>query len=190
MAEDVAFLAHRGAADESLGVVLLFGALWVGWIGWTRLRGRAFARLPAWAGPGLLAAGVGLLVASAIVPPALFPPNAPNSGPRPRSTATMSFEQPEAGTTVEDGRLAVVVDLRGGTIVDDASTDLAPDTGHIHLTVDGLLVSMSYGVAQVVDLGSLPLGAHDLRAEFVAADHAPFSPRVIATVSFRTQDPT
>jgi hypothetical protein len=121
------------------------------------------------------------------VPPALFPPNTPVTGPRPASTASLAFEQPEAGASVSDGRLEVVLDLRGGTIVDAATSDLTPDTGHIHLTVDGRLVSMTYGEVQVVDVGSLPPGEHDLRAEFVAADHAPFSPRVVATVSFRTE---
>ena len=183
------FLAHRGGADESLGVVLLFGALWVGWVGLARLRGRGFARLPSIAGPALLVVGAGLLVASAIVPQALFPSNTP-TGPRPASTATVAFEQPEAGLSVDDGRLEVVVDLQGGSIVGGATTDLRPDTGHIHLTVDGRVVSMAYGLAQVVDVGSLPPGEHDLRAEFVAADHAPFSPRVVATISFRTEAPT
>lgn len=184
----MAFIAHRGAADESLGIVLLFAAMWVGWTGWSRLRGHGFERLPAFAGPGLLVAGGTLIVAAVVVPPALFPPNTRVAGPRPASTATLSFDQPEVGTSVDDGRLEVVLDLRGGTIVDGTSTDLAPDIGHIHLTVDGRLVSMTYGVVQVVDVGSLPPGEHDLRAEFVAADHAPFSPRVVAAVSFRTQD--
>ena len=93
------------------------------------------------------------------------------------------------GVSVADGRLEVVLDLEGATVVDEATTDLSADTGHIHLTVDGQLVSMSSGVAQVVDVGSLPPGVHDLRAEFVAADHAPFSPRVVATVAFRTDGP-
>jgi hypothetical protein len=183
----VAFLAHRGAADESLGIVFLFAAMWVGWTGWSRLRGHGFERLPAFAGPGLLVAGGMLVVAAVAVPPALFPPDSQLAGPRPASTATLSFDRPEVGTSVGDGRLQVVLDLRGGTIVDGTSTDLASDAGHIHLTVDGRLVSMTYGVVQVVDVRSLPPGEHHLRAEFVAADHAPFSPRVVAVVSFRTE---
>lgn len=175
--------------DESLAVVLLIAAMWTGWAGWSRLRGRSFLRLPTLAGPGLLLASVGLLVAAVLVPPALFPPTAPAPGPRPSSTATLAFEQPEEGTTIDDGRLPVVLDLRGGRIVTEASTDLRPDTGHIHLTVDGQLVSMTYGVAQVVDVGFLDEGEHDLRAEYVAADHAPFFPRVTASVTFRTEDP-
>jgi hypothetical protein len=123
-----------------------------------------------------------------VVPPTLFPPNTPIPGPRrPTSTASLAFLRPDAGTSVDDGRLEVVLDLEGGTIVNEASADLAPDTGHIHLTVDGRLVSMTYGVVQVVDVRSLPPGEHDLRAEYVAADHAPFSPRVVASIAFRTE---
>jgi hypothetical protein len=186
----VPFLAHGGAPDESVGIVLLFAGMWIGWVGWSRLKGHGFERLPAPAGPGLLLAGVGLAVAAVVLPPVLFPPNTPIPGPRPESTASLAFEQPEAGTSVDDGRLEVVLDLRGGTIVENASTELSPDTGHIHLAVDGRLVSMTYGVVQVVDVASLPPGDHDLRAEFVAADHAPFSPRVVATVPFRTEGPS
>jgi hypothetical protein len=82
--------------------------------------------------------------------------------------------------------LEVVVRLDGGTIVDPASTRLTPDSGHIHLSVDGKLVSMTYGVVQVVDVARLAPGPHDLTAEFVAADHGPFDPQVTATVRFRT----
>jgi hypothetical protein len=183
----VPLIAHRGAADESLGIVLLFAAMWVGWTGWSRLKGHGFERLPTFAGPGLLVVGGGLLVAALVVPPALFPTTTPTPGPRPTSTASLAFLQPDAGTSVGDGRLEVVLDLEGGTIVNEASADLAPGTGHIHLTVDGRLVSMTYGVVQVVDVRSLPPGEHDLRAEYVAADHAPFSPRVVASIAFRTE---
>jgi hypothetical protein len=45
-------------------------------------------------------------------------------------------------------------------------------------------VSMVGGTTQVVDLRSIPPGRHTLRAEFVAADHLPFDPPVIAQVTF------
>jgi hypothetical protein len=80
--------------------------------------------------------------------------------------------------------LEVVLTLTGGTVVDTASTKLTPDTGHVHLSLDGRLVSMTYGLVQSVAIGSLPGGEHHLTAEFVAADHGPFDPRVTATVTF------
>ncbi len=169
---------------------MLFAAGWVGWIGWSRLRSRGFERLPRAAAPGLLAVAAGLVVASAIVPAAVFPPNTPVPGPRPTSTATIAFERPNQGDSVDGDQVEVLLDLQGGTIVDATSTALAPDTGHIHLLLDGELVSMSEGVELVIDVGSLQPGEHALRAEFVAVDHAPFSPRVVATVMFRTGEPS
>ena len=62
------------------------------------------------------------------------------------------------------------------------STKLLPDEGHIHLFLDGALVSMSYNLAK--DLLVAP-GVHRLQAEFVAVDHGPFDPRVQAFVEFR-----
>ena len=44
---------------------------------------------------------------------------------------------------------------------------------------------MTYGLVQVVDLRDLPPGSHTLQAEYVAADHAPFDPRVTAAVRLR-----
>lgn len=188
-------LAHQGAVDESLSVVFLFAALWVGWVGWSRRKGTGFPRLPAWAGPGLLVAAAALVVAAAVVPRAIFPPTpmeAPTqsvvAGPRPSSTATISFFDPDDGQDVMGDDLEVVLDLEGGRLVEGTSADLAPDTGHVHLVLDGRLVSMTYGLVQVVDLRDLRPGSHTLRAEYVAADHAPFDPRVTAAVVFETSD--
>ena len=83
-----------------------------------------------------------------------------------------------------DAQLDVVMTLDGGTIVDAASTTLTPDTGHIHLSLDGTLVSMTYGLVQLVDIRGLSPGEHTLEAEFVAADHGPFDPRVTARTTF------
>jgi hypothetical protein len=185
-------LAHQGAVDESLSVVFLFGALWVGWVGWSRRKGTGFPRLPAWAGPGLLVTAAALVVAAAVVPRAIFPPTpgTPSvvAGPRPSSTATISFADPNDGQAVTGSDLEVVLDLVGGRLVEDTSADLAPDTGHVHLMLDGRLVSMTYGLVQVVDLRDLSPGSHTLQAEYVAADHAPFDPRVTATVVFETSE--
>jgi hypothetical protein len=186
-------LAHAGAVDESLAVVMLFVALWVGWAGWSRIKGKGFPRLPDWAGPGLLVVAATLAVSAAVVPRALFPAvpgptqAAAASGPRPASTASLSFAEPTVGERVEGDEVEVVLDLEGGRIVEGASTDLTPDTGHVHLLLDGRLVSMTYGLVQVVDLRDVSPGSHTLQAEFVAADHAPFDPRVTAAVRFETE---
>lgn len=184
--------AHAGAADESLSVVLLFAALWVGWAGWSRVKGKGFPHLPAWAGWGLLAAGGVLAVSAAVVPRALFPatPTGPGAasvvaeGPRPTSSASLAFAAPTAGESISSDEVEVVLDLQGGRVVAGASTQVTPDTGHVHLVLDGTLVSMTYGLVQIVDLRSVPPGAHTFQAEYVAADHAPFDPRVTAVVRF------
>ena len=74
------------------------------------------------------------------------------------------------------------MDLQGGTVVPGTSTTLAPDEGHLHLRVDGELVSMTYGSVQVVDMRPYGPGRHTIEAEFVAADHLPFDPPVEASV--------
>ena len=190
-----AILAHAGAADESLAVAMVFAALWIGWVGWSRVRGTGFARLPRGAGVALIAIGVAVLVAAAIVPRAVLGPtpdpvagaaSVTPSGPRPASTATIDIVAPADGTTVTGDELEVVMELEGGRVVESTSTELTADEGHIHVAVDGEIVSMTYGTVQVLDLRTLEPGTHTLDAEFVAADHAPFSPRVASSVSFTT----
>lgn len=184
-------LAHAGAADESLAVAMIFVALWVGWIGWSRLRGTGFPGMPRWGGQVLLGAAVAMLVAAAIVPGALFGPTPSPAEPmpaaegeRPSSDATLSFAEPADGATVEGDQLEVVLELTGGRIIETSSLDLRPDEGHVHLTLDGEIVSMTFGTVQVLPIGELPPGQHTLVAEFVAADHSPFAPRVATAISF------
>ena len=102
-------------------------------------------------------------------------PAIPSTGPRPSSPATVRIVEPEQGATVTGDTLHVVLELDGATIVSLTSSAIRPDEGHVHLYVNNVLVSMNYGLEQ--DLPVQP-GSTVLRAEFVAADHAPFSPRV------------
>ncbi len=103
---------------------------------------------------------------------------------RPHSTAEVSILTPAAGRVVSGATLHVVLDLKGGEIVPQTSTHLTPDKGHIHLLIDGKVVSMAYGLVQDVPVTA---GTHLLQAEFVAMDHFPFNPRVIATSVFTVQ---
>lgn len=189
-------LAHAGAVDESLAVAMIFVALWAGWIGWSRLRGTGFPAMPRWGGYALVAAGVAMLVAAAIVPGALFGPTPDPSdalpsagGERPSSTATITFVEPADGAVIAAEQLEVVLGLDGGRIVETSSLDLRPDEGHVHLTLDGESVSMTFGTVQVLPIDTLPPGEHTLVAEFVAADHAPFDPRVATAVTFEKEAP-
>jgi hypothetical protein len=100
------------------------------------------------------------------------------AGGRPPSTAKLDIVEPAAGATVASGYFTVKLDLQGARIVTEATKVLKPDEGHIHLTLDGKLESMAYGVEQQLQAGA---GTHLLMAEFVAGDHAPFNPRVFVT---------
>jgi hypothetical protein len=180
-------LAHVTSSDETLSLLLLFAGIWTGWAALSRIRDRGFPRVPlgvAWAGVTL---AIVLVVLSLVAPRRIFPGTAelpPTGAPRPASTATISIVRPLPGATVSGDALEVVMTLAGGRIVDTTSTNLTADTGHIHLSVDGVLVSMTTGLVQSIDIRSLPPGEHGLTAEFVAADHAPFDPRVTVTVTF------
>jgi hypothetical protein len=48
---------------------------------------------------------------------------------------------------------------------------------------------MTYGTTQRILIRGLEAGPHVLQAEFVAADHAPFNPRVTAVEQFIKEGP-
>jgi hypothetical protein len=75
--------------------------------------------------------------------------------------------------------------LVGGRIVPFTSTRLAPNRGHVHLFLDGALVSMSLTLVKTLDVEP---GRHVLLAEFVAADHGPFDLRVRTSVTFQVAE--
>lgn len=107
------------------------------------------------------------------------------SGPRPASTATLAIARPRDDAVVHGDTLDVVFDLEEGTLVDLTATEVRPHEGHLHVTLDGALVSMTGGLRQTLD--GLTPGPHLLKAEYVAADHAPFEPRVVAAVAFTVE---
>ena len=119
-----------------------------------------------------------LLVAGGVAgcaSPAATASQPPSITPRPASPATVAIVEPAAGATVVGDSVHVVLKLTGAKIVTQTTTAIRPDEGHVHLYVDNVLVSMNYGLEQDVPITS---GSHVLKAEFVAADHAPYNPRV------------
>lgn len=110
------------------------------------------------------------------------PTTASVAAERPTSTAALSIASPENGDRIADDNARLEVDLEGAEIVDETSTDLQPDQGHLHVTLDGTLVSMTSTTSQ--ELTDLSPGEHLVQVEFVANDHAPFDPRVLAAVTF------
>src|SRR5206468_5609824 len=92
---------------------------------------------------------------------------------RPSSPAVLTITEPASGAQLSGTSVHVVLTLDGGKIVSSTTTDIRPDEGHIHLFVNNALVSMNYALEQ--DFAVVP-GTYVLKAEFVAADHAPFNP--------------
>jgi hypothetical protein len=102
---------------------------------------------------------------------------------RPSSPAKLTIETPRQGQTVDQDRAQLILALDGGKIVNQTTTRIQGDEGHLHLHVDGKLVDMNYGLRQ--RLPQLPPGEHVVQVEFVAADHAPFDPRVLTQAAFK-----
>jgi len=108
------------------------------------------------------------------------------SAARPRSPATVEILEPEASAVVTGAEFTVRIRLQGGRIVQETSRDLTPTEGHVHVSVDGNILSQTYGLTQELEMPEA--GRHLLQVEFVAKDHGPFDPRVIASVPFEVRD--
>jgi hypothetical protein len=135
-------------------------------------------------GPAMaMAAAVALLLSACSSGQAS--PKSPTPVPRPSSTAKLAIVQPTDGQVVTSSTVHVVISLKDATIVPATTTNLRPDQGHLHVFLDGQIVSMNYQVdATIPNVGP---GQHLLRVEFVASDHAPFDPRVFVQLTFTVQ---
>ena len=112
-------------------------------------------------------------------------PSSPSSVSRPSSTAKLSIHSPKNGSVVQAPTIHLKLSLQGAQIVKQTSTDLSPDKGHVHVLLDGSLISMNYSLGEEIpDVGP---GPHRVEVEFVATDHAPFDPRVTAVASFQVK---
>jgi hypothetical protein len=177
-----ALLADGGPLDQT-STILAIAAVLAGLVAVQRLRGRAFGSVPRPAAYATAGLAVVLLVLAFVVPSIINP--SPASA-RPRSTATLGILAPRPGQVFRGNPAVVTVrlSLRDARIVPFTSTRLTPGTGHIHLYVDGALVSMTYGLSQRLRVTP---GRHTLLAEFVAVDHAPFYSPVTARVRFTVE---
>ncbi|MDE3101317.1 MAG: hypothetical protein KGJ98_03695 [Chloroflexota bacterium] len=177
-------LADGTPADAFQEYVLLAAAA-AGYLAFRRLRGSGFRSWPLVTGWIALVASAGLAVAALVVPAILWPPPA---AVRPASTARIAIDAPTQGEvfTGDPATVAVRLSLEGGTIVPFTTTKLTPTTGHIHLYLDDELVDMTTALGAEI---RVPPGDHTLRAEFVAADHAPFDPPVVARRAFVVKSP-
>jgi hypothetical protein len=174
-------LAHSGIPGPApfVATALFFAGFGVGWAAFVVLRGRpAGVRRVAGLGLGALAFAC-FAIATAV--PLLI--HATPTITLPRTTARLRFVAPAPDSVVvgDPAVVPIVLDLEGGKLVPFSSLHLVPNEGHIHLYLDGRLVSMTS--AATADVSVAP-GTHRLTAEFVAVDHGPFQPRVRASVAF------
>lgn len=115
-------------------------------------------------------------------------PGCPTDGeempnPRPSSTAEVTITNPTRGQVVQGDSVVVAVEVEGACILEQAQTRIRPDTGHVHVALDGQTITLLAGTQfEVTDLTP---GTHVIEVEFSAADHNPFNPRVLETVSFQ-----
>ena len=113
-------------------------------------------------------------------------PQSPTVNPnRPASTAKLSILTPKNGQVVNGRTVEMKVKLVDAKIVPASTTNIVPNEGHLHVILDDQLISMTGDTQQL--LANLTPGQHLLKVEFVASDHAPFDPRVIAAVAFEVQ---
>jgi hypothetical protein len=117
---------------------------------------------------------------SGTVKPNQSPTPTPTSG-RPSSTAVLKIVSPTPLEKVPTSGVLVKISLTGAHVVPSGSTNLKPDEGHIHLKVDGRVITLTGGLE--VSTGPLTKGQHLIQVEFAASDHGPFNPRVTQSVA-------
>jgi hypothetical protein len=102
---------------------------------------------------------------------------------RPSSTGKLAIEAPRNGQVVKGSNLTLKVNLEGAKVVPATTTKITPNQGHLHVMLDGKLISMNYGLSE--KLPKMTLGTHLVQVEFVASDHLPFDPRVMTQAAFQ-----
>jgi hypothetical protein len=117
--------------------------------------------------------------------PSTAPTSPTLSAARIPSTGSLTIVSPTNGEVVHGSTVDLKIDLKDAKIVPTTSTDLKPDEGHIHVILDDQLVSMTTGTD--LKIPNVTPGHHLIRVEYVATDHGPFDPRVLAVVSFEVK---
>jgi hypothetical protein len=103
---------------------------------------------------------------------------------RPTTNARLEIVSPTPNE-VTGSDVLVKLNLTGAKVVPLTTKAVNGTEGHIHVSIDGRLVSMLAGTTQVVH-GIKP-GNHSMQAQFVATDHQPFANDVRAGVLFTSK---
>lgn len=133
-------------------------------------------------------AGLGLAAVLAVISLAACAPDSSSASvktvTRPTTPAKLQILSPEPNAVVGSS-VDLKLQLDGATIVAPTkASGVDPAEGHIHVLLDGKIVSMTYGLTQAVPVTP---GTHTIQAQFVASDHRPFANQVVAAVSFQSQ---
>jgi hypothetical protein len=92
---------------------------------------------------------------------------------------SIRIESPADGTEVPANRpFNVEARVTGGEI-SNATQSTDPRVGHLHVFVDGQLISMPSVTTQEVELEP---GEHTIVVEFTAADHRSYKPRIMDSI--------
>lgn len=113
-------------------------------------------------------------------------PSSAGGATRPTTNARLQIVAPAPNEVIGPDTV-LQLNLIGATVVpaNVVGGKLRGDEGHIHVSADGKLVSMAFGLTQ--PLTGLAPGPHSVQCEFVATDHRPFANRVVAAVLFEVK---
>jgi hypothetical protein len=103
------------------------------------------------------------------------------AGGRPTTTAQLEIVQPTPNQ-VTDANPTIVFKLTGAKFAAQTTTNVKPDEGYIHLSLDDRQLEVVDSLE--VPLFNVPPGPHVVEGVFVASDHAPFANQPSASVSF------
>ncbi len=117
--------------------------------------------------------------------PDLFQPAQIPCEDRPLTQASVAVTSPTRDQVFASQDVPLKIDLRGGEIASVASTSNQEGQGHLHISIDGRLASMTAEADQTLQV---PPGKHELEVEYVANDHAPFCKRIADRVRFTVED--
>jgi hypothetical protein len=175
-------IAHgTGGPADVFTTAMLVVAGFTGWVGIRRLRSGLYERVPRVAAMALVGVAAVALVLAFVNPWFSSPAAA-----RPSTDAKVEIENPTPGEVLhgDPAMVDVRIALPGGRVVPFTTRRLIPNAGHLHVYLDGTLVSMTQGLQQEI---AVKPGAHRLAVEFVAVDHGPFNPPVLSEVLFRVE---
>ena len=104
-------------------------------------------------------------------------------GNRPTTPAILQIVSPTANE-VTGPNIVLQMKLTNAVVVPAGQVGgkIDPTKGHIHVAVDGKLISLASGIAQPIN--NLAPGTHTVQASFVASDHLPFANEVVTAVIF------